>query len=256
MWLAAGGSPAATRELRGHHMRRVARELPAGPLATSQDDLVAWLGAHEWAPNTRRAYRATVRAFYRWCVECGHLDTSPAAGLPPIKVPRGRPRPTPEDDYRAALAAADERVRVAVLLGGACGLRRGEIARVRREDVEHDLLGWCLRVEGKGGHVRLVPLPDQLAALLLAQDPGWIFPNPATGTHLTPHHLGKIVSRVLPDGMTTHTLRHRCATVAYAALPDLRAVQELLGHARPETTAIYTAVAPDNVRRLVAVTAA
>lgn len=45
-----------------------------------------------------------------------------------------------------------------------------------------------------------------------------------------------------------HTLRHRCATVAYAKTRDLRAVQELLGHAKPETTAIYTAVPDDAVR--------
>ena len=73
---------------------------------------------------------------------------------------------------------------------------------------------------------------------------------------LTPAHVGKIVSRLLPEAWTCHTLRHRCATVAYHASHDLRAVQELLGHAKPETTAAYTLVPQDSVRALVVATSA
>ena len=93
----------------------------------------------------------------------------------------------------------------------------------------------------------MVPLADELAALIARRDPGWLFPSPHGG-HLTPHHLGKIISSHLPDGLATHTLRHRCATVAYQVTKDLRAVQELLGHSKPETTAIYTLVPDDSVR--------
>lgn len=129
----------------------------------------------------------------------------------------------------------------------------GELARVRREDVETDLVGWSLRVTGKGGHVRMVPLPEDLSALIRNRPPGWVFPS-SHGGHLTPHHLGKLITRWLPGDLTTHTLRHRCGTVAYAATRDLRAVQELLGHAKPETTAIYTAVPDGAVRAAVAAT--
>lgn len=141
------------------------------------------------------------------------------------------------------------------MLAAQCGLRRSEIARTRREDVEPDLVGYALRVAGKGGHVRLVPLPDDLAAAILDRGPGWLFPS-SHGGHLTPHHLGKIVSRHLPPGFTTHTLRHRCGTVAYRETRDLRAVQELLGHAKPETTAIYTQVPDGALRAAIAATAA
>ena len=61
-------------------------------------------------------------------------------------------------------------------------------------------------------------------------------------------HVGKIVSRLLPDGWTTHTLRHRFASAAYRADRDIRAVQDLLGHADVRTTQIYTAI-PDHARR-------
>ena len=152
-----------------------------------------------------------------------------------------------ETAYRGALAQADPRAALAIRLAAQCGLRRGEIARARVEDLEQDLVGWSLRVKGKGGHVRLVPVEDGLAALIRERGAGWLFPS-NHGGHLTPHHLGKIVSANLPGELTTHTLRHRCATVAYASTRDLRAVQELLGHAKPETTAIYTAVPDEAVR--------
>jgi integrase len=134
-----------------------------------------------------------------------------------------------------------------MLLAGQCGLRRGEIARASREDVEQDLSGWSLRVLGKGGHTRMVPLTDELGREILRRDPGYLFPS-SHGGHLTPHHLGKTIAAALAAGHTTHSLRHRCATVSYAATRDLRAVQELLGHAKPETTAIYTLVPDDAVR--------
>lgn len=123
-------------------------------------------------------------------------------------------------------------------------------ARCRREDAERDLLGWALRVRGKGGHERLVPMPDYVAVEVLARPAGWLFPSPRGG-HLTPHHLAKMVARWLPADYTMHTLRHRCGTVAYAATHDLRAVQELLGHAKPETTAIYTEVPGQAIRAAV-----
>jgi integrase len=92
-----------------------------------------------------------------------------------------------------------------------------------------------------------VPLPDELATDLLNCPPGWLFPN-GHGSYLSPAHLGKLVSRALPGDLTTHTLRHRAATIAYQSTRDLRAVQEFLGHAKPETTAIYTQISEDAVR--------
>lgn len=254
LWAGFMGAAANTSETiaaRTAHVRRVGKALGGRPGDVTTADLVDWLAGHDWRPNTRRAYRASLRAFYGWLVDAGHVGRSPAAALPTVKVPRPVPRPTPETAYRLALRIADKRGRMATLLAGVCGLRRGEVARARREDVVEDLVGWSLRVLGKGGKERLVPLPDDLARMLLACPAGWLFPSPAGG-HLTPHHLGKLVSANLPEGFTMHTLRHRCATVAYSQTNDLRAVQELLGHAKPETTAIYTAVPGSAIRAAVA----
>lgn len=247
-FMVAAGLPATTIALRRYHLTRVVegvgRRTPATVTVT---DLEAWLARQNWAPNTRRSYRSSLRAFYTWALAAGVVTISPAHLLPPVKVPRAVPRPTPEILFRRAVKAADDRERLGLMLAGVCGLRRGEIAAARRADLEADLAGWSLRVIGKGGHVRLVPVPDELAAFVTSRPPGWLFPS-SHGGHLTPHHLGKIISSTLPEGWTTHTLRHRCGTRAYAATKDLLEVQTLLGHAKPETTAIYVAVPMTAVR--------
>lgn len=247
-WQRATGAPSTTIRLRRDYVRRLAvAHANRSPWELTTRDLLAWIASHEWSPNTMRSVRSSLTAFYSWGVAAGHLDQSPAALLPAVRVPRGRPRPAPEHAYRRALELADKHTGLAIRLAGQCGLRVGEIARARREDVEADLLGFSLRVVGKGGHVRLVPLPEEVAGMIAARPGGYLFPSPGGG-HLTPNHLGKRISRCLPDGLTTHTLRHRAASVAYARTKDIRAVQELLGHQSPKTTAGYAAVADDAVR--------
>lgn len=130
-----------------------------------------------------------------------------------------------------------------VRLAGACGLRRAEIAQLRGDDIDN---GW-VRVTGKGGQVRAVPLPDDLA--WLGGVDGWVFPN-GRGGHLAPDTVGRLLRQVLGRG--GHTLRHRYATTVYAGTGDLRAVQELLGHASPVTTARYTLVSPKRLREAAA----
>lgn len=256
-WMLAAGRPPTTIGLRTYHVRRVMNEIGTSPWDLTTEELVEYLASKTWSPETRRSYRASLRGFYSWAQATGRRVDNPAALIPPIKLPRGLPRPAPEVIYRQALLDADERVRLMIQLAAICGLRRGEIASSRRQDVAPDLVGYSLRVRGKGGHVRNVPLPDDLARELLELPHGWLFPSSArAGAHLTPHHVGKLVSAVLPEGWTCHTLRHRCATIAYASTRDLRAVQELLGHAKPETTARYTQVPVDAVRRAVSAAAA
>lgn len=250
----AAGNPASTRDLRAYHLRRVARGVSSGPATVTTAELVGFLARPGWAPETRRSFRATLRAFFRWYVAAGHRADDPAAALPPVKVPRGVPRPTPEPVLTAALDAASGRVALMVALAARLGLRRGEIARVHREHLEPALWGHALTVRGKGGHVRQLPVPADLAAAILARPPGPLFPNPTTGRPLTAPHVGKLVSAAMTGPWTCHTLRHRAASVAYDATRDLRAVQELLGHAKPETTARYTAVRPAALLACVAAT--
>lgn len=248
-YMKARGLRAATIELRRYHVQRAAVEIGVGPAAMSAERLIAWMARHDWKPNTRASYRASLRAFYKWAVfarDTG-IDHSPAHELPEVTVPRGKPRPTPEASYRLALRISDDRARLAVLLGGVCGLRRGEIARSRRDWMEDAIGGCVLRVVGKGGHERVFPVPEAIARLIRSRPDGYLFPS-SHGGHLTPAHLGKIVKAAL-NGPTTHTLRHRAGTRSYnEGGRDLRATQEFLGHAKPETTAIYVGADLSGIR--------
>lgn len=239
-WMRAAHRPDSTIKLRVYQLRRFSDCQPdRDPWSLTVTDLADWLASHEWKAETMRSYRACLRSFYAYGVLVGHIDRSPAAMLPAIRPPRSLPRPAPEEALRQALARGTERERLMVMLAAYVGLRRGEVARVHSRDVEHDLDGWTLRIVGKGGHVRRVPLPPAVALVLRSLPPGWAFPGQVDG-HLSPPYVGKLVSRLLPDHWTTHTLRHRFATRCYAATHDLVTVQELLGHARIETTRIYT----------------
>jgi len=250
-YMGAAGLSRNTIQIRTYHLGRVAADLGGTPASLSAERLTEWLAGQRWQPNTRRAYRGTLRSFYSWALAFGRVEVSPAHQLPSVRIPRGRPRPVPEDGFRLAMRVADDRARLAIMLAGTMGLRRGEVAAVRREDLEPDLVGYQLRVKGKGGHVRLVPVPDLLAAEIIRRPAGYLFPSPHGG-HLTPHHLGKIVSSSLPAGHATHGLRHRFGTTALkAAGGNLRQVQELMGHANIQTTTLYTSVDAADLRAIV-----
>jgi integrase len=136
-------------------------------------------------------------------------------------------------------------------LANELGMRRGEVAQVHPEnDLVRDLVGWSLLVHGKGSRNRVLPLPADLAEVLRAAPSGYLFPSP-TGTHLTPHWVGTLVSRALQDGTTMHQLRHLCATEVHDQTHDLRLVQTLLGHASLATTQRYVAVDDSKVREAI-----
>jgi integrase len=242
-WLGylSAARPASTLYLREYHLRRFAASHP-DPWAVDLDELGRWLGAHGWAPETRRSYRSSLRSFYQWARATGRLEADPTAELLPIRVPRGEARPAPDAVYRAAVASADDRVALMLELGRQAGLRRGEIARVHSGDVEADLVGWTLRVTGKGGVVRRVPMLDDLARRLRALPTGYAFPGQIDG-HLSPAYVGKLMSRALDPGWTAHGLRHSFASAAHEASGhDLPLTQSLLGHASIETTRRYVLV--------------
>lgn len=246
-WLKAADRPDTTIGLRLWQLRRFAEDHPR-PWPMTTDRLAEWLARQDWATETKRSQRAALRSFYGWAYAMGRTPSNPAALLPPIRPVQHRARPAPESVLRAALAATDGgRVELMVLLAARQGLRRGEISRVHSDDLVEDFAGWSLRVHGKGAKIRIIPLHDDMAARLHALPAGWAFPGASDG-HLSPAYVGKLMSRALGPGWTAHTLRHRFGTTAYAGCRDLLAVQELLGHSKPETTRQYVQLPDDALR--------
>jgi site-specific recombinase XerD len=188
------------------------------------------------AANTRKSMLASWRVFFGWAMRRGIRADDPTLELGSIRVPVRVPRIAPDADVQRALDSASPRDRAMVLLARYAGLRLSEITRLHTDAREGDML----RILGKGDKERMVgvnePLMFALHALERTQGNGYYFPGLAA-EHLHPMSVNKIITRV--TGWNPHSLRHACATAAYNATRDLRAVQEMLGHASLATTQRY-----------------
>lgn len=249
--LKAAGLSAQTIKSRRYKMVHLAAMLmPSGPKEVTTEQIVQAFARQQWKPETRKAYRNTISSFFRWLHKSGRRSDDPSLDVPRVKKPHAHPRPCPDRYIAAAMEMAAWPERLMIRLGAECGLRRGEIARVHSDDVVADSDGRSLIVRGKGDKQRIVPLPDDLAGIIMDAR-GYLFPG-RFGGHVEESYIGDHISRLLPDGYAAHTLRHRFATTAYAATHDLFVVAELLGHESVETTEHYVAMPDGRLREATA----
>lgn len=249
--LRAAGLSAQTIKSRRYKMVHLATLLmPSGPEDVTTEQIVQAFARQQWKPETRKAYRNTISSFFRWLHKSGRRSDDPSLDVPRVKKPHAHPRPCPDRYIAAAMEKATTSEKLMIRLGAECGLRRGEIARVHSDDVVADSAGRSLIVRGKGDKQRIVPLPDDLAGIIMDAR-GYLFPG-RFGGHVEESYIGDHISRLLPDGYAAHTLRHRFATTAYAATHDLFVVAELLGHESVETTEHYVAMPDGRLREATA----
>ncbi len=224
------------------------------------------------ARSLARALSA-VRSFHRWLSAREGLDATAALAARGPRHRRKLPRPLAVDAARAVIetveaapaepwVAARDAAVITLLYG--CGLRVSEALALTGPDVP---LGETLRIRGKGGRERLVPvLPaaraavDRYAALCpFPPAPGAALFRGVRGGALGPRQVARAMEAArhglgLPETATPHALRHSFATHLLAAGGDLRAIQELLGHASLSTTQLYTGI--DSTRLMAAYSAA
>lgn len=249
--LKAAGLAAQTIKSRRYKMVHLAALLmPSGPEDVTTEQIVQTFARQQWKPETRKAYRNTISSFFRWLHKSCRRSDDPSLDVPRVKKPHAHPRPCPDKYITAAMEKATAVEKLMIRLGAECGLRRGEIARVHSDDVVADSAGHSLIVRGKGDKQRIVPLPDDLAAIVMDAN-GYLFPG-RFGGHVEESYIGDHISHLLPDGYAAHTLRHRFATTAYAATHDLFVVAELLGHESVETTEHYVAMPDGRLREATA----
>ena len=241
-WLRGQRQSAGTIKLRHYHLRRLASLTDLGPFDMTPEDISIVLGRDEWSKETARSFHATISGFYEWCVATSRLDTDPTTDLPSISAMAGRPRPATEAHVKYGLDRSNDRVRLMILLGAYQGLRCREICLVHTSHLTDGIDGPYLLVNGKGDKLRNIPVLPEIASMIRHHVAGWLFPGLIDG-HLSAAYVSKLISQALPPGITAHMLRHRFASKAYVATGhDIRAVQELLGHASVQTTQIYTAI--------------
>jgi integrase/recombinase XerD len=203
-------------------------------------------------PAARATSLSHLRAFYRWGVTEYLVKRDPTLAVATPRRPHRLPRPIREVDLALAFTAAEGLLRTCIGLGALAGLRCAEMAGLRWDDV--DLVLGELRVIGKGGRERVIPLHPQLLELLidLPRDHPHVL-----GRAYTAHHISRVVAhglRGLGVDATAHQLRHRFGTVAYRNAPDhdVLAVAQVMGHASSQTTQIYAEVAPEAAAAVVA----
>lgn len=241
----AANRAAGTVKLHAHYLRLLERAHPSTPWDVTTADLRAVMGNPSWGPNARKSARTVYRGFYRWAHGSGYIEDDPALGLEPVPVPVKVSNPTPETIVRQLLHDGDQRLAFLSLLGACLGMRCGEIARVHSSDYnryEDELL-----VHGKGNRERLLMIEDDRLRMFLLGVDGWAFPN-RQGGHLSPGHVSRLLSRAQPERWTAHSLRHRAANEAHEATRDIRAVQDMLGHAQVTTTQGYLRVTREALR--------
>lgn len=233
--------------------------------ALREADLRAWLAAEAGSGRgnrTRARHLAALRSFYKFLARRHGIDNSAARLLGTPKAAPGLPRALSVADARAAAADVGEAsdtpavqardIALFTLLYGA-GLRIAEALALDVADAPR--AGRPLRVRGKGGKERLVPvLPavETAVAAWLALHPQGASPASPLFTGVRGDRLNPAVAQRtlrhfrrqagLPEHATPHALRHSFATHLLAGGADLRAIQDLLGHASLSTTQRYVAV--------------
>jgi site-specific recombinase XerD len=241
--------------------KRFTAFLGRSPETATADDIRRFqLDLAESAPSIFSRNNIVTGVKFLFRVTLRRLDL--AAEFYHVRQPVMIPPVLSADEVEQLLTAAKSlRVRVMLSLAYGCGLRAGEVIRLRSGDI--DSAQNIIRiVQSKGRKDRHVMLPPCVLALSRQwwlqrptdQDAGmatqerWLFPGRVPGQPITTRHLNRLFHEAaraagIRKRVTLHTLRHSFATHLLEHGTDIRLIQALLGHDRLETTAHYTRVA-------------
>ncbi len=238
-------------------------------------DIERWLGdlakgTHGRAANGARSTArklSAVRGFYTFLRDRGWAKDDPTDGVPLPKLPQTLPKALSVAEVKKLLLApvgnspAEVRLRLIIQLLYATGLRVSELCGLTLDAVAEGE-GVVLRVTGKGGKTRLVPLGDVAATTmyvylrearpkLRGANSQWLFAGPSGQAPLTRVRMFQLLKEAgarVEVEVAPHHLRHTFATHLLHNDADLRAVQVMLGHVSLNTTQTYTKVTAERLR--------
>ena len=229
----------------------------------SREEIIDYLAARrrqDISARTTARELVAINAFYHFLCERGQIASNPAAQIQSPRQWQRLPHVLTRTEVEQLLQAPDtsnplgKRDAALLELLYATGLRASELVGLTLDDV--NTVGASLKVRGKGGKERLVPIGDMAAVqlddyllngrpkLLRERQAVVLFVN-RSAAGLTRQGLWKIVKRYVRQAgimkpMSPHTLRHSFATHLLEGGADLRSLQHLLGHVDISTTQIYT----------------
>ena len=235
------------------------------------EDIRDFLASGDWQPASKARKAAAIRSFYRRRLFLGLATTDPSKSLAGPRRESNLPRTLTIDEIERLLSMPKatptglrDRALLETIYGA--GLRASEALSLRLQDLDADV--GFVRVVGKGDKERVVPLGrEALKAIDSYSKRGRPFlggPGTLKAPELFLNNRGRRMSRQglhqsikryareagLPDDVSAHTLRHSFATHLLEGGADLRAVQEMLGHADLSTTQIYTHVSAAHLQRI------
>ncbi len=275
LWLEEGLSDNTLAAYRSD-LQRLAGWLDSQGSGLQQADraeLLGYLGARA-AEGTKARTTARIlsslRRFYRWQAREGIIAEDPTARIDAPKLGRPLPKSLTEAEVEQLLEAPEvdgpvgQRDRAMLEVLYATGLRVSELVNLTTDQLS--LRQGLVRVVGKGGKERLVPLGEEAlgwlerylregrARLTGAVPSNTLFPT-RRGQPMTRQAFWQLIKRYalkagIDKSLSPHTLRHAFATHLLNHGADLRAVQLLLGHASLSTTQIYTYVAQERLKAL------
>lgn len=234
-------------------LRAYERGLGVGLLEATPRDVEAFLDTRDHAARSRYRWLSEISRFYQWAIAAGHAQSDPTATIARPRLSRLLPRPSTDSEIDAAIDTAGSQMAAWLTLMSYAGLRCAEVATLDRSSIGSA----SLRVVGKGGHERVVPMHPRVRqaldrAVLAKSGPAF---RTADGRPFSPKEVSRRTSAYL-EGLgvssTGHQLRHAFGTRAYRVSRNLRAVQELMGHQDPSTTASYAAVTAEDLASVVA----
>ena len=231
---------------------------------------LAWLTELGYVRHSVSRKLSTLRSFLKWMSSKGIIEGDPLPKRGVMRVPKKLPRFLSQEQAGRLMDAPDttkptglrDHALLEVIYGA--GLRVSEASNLRVTDL--NLSTREVRVKGKGSKERVVLLGEvaKSALSLYLRDARPKLAGKSSGMTLFLNRFGGRLSQrsiqekvrrysvkaALPSGVHTHTLRHSYATHLLEGGADLRVVQELLGHASPATTQIYTHVTNSQARQV------
>jgi site-specific recombinase XerD len=247
----------ATQKDYVRNVRTFTAFLGRSPDTATSDDLRRFqlhMAQQQVSPWSINAAIAALRFFFTVTLERPDL----VRPLRIVNEPRKAPVVLSQEEVARLLEAAPGlKYKAALSVAYGAGLRVSEVANLKVSDIDSERM--TVRVEqGKGQRDRYVMLSPQLLGLLrdwrrVARPQVWLFPGQNPINPMTPRQLNRAVHAAkdlagISKRVSPHTLRHSFATHLLEQGVDIRVIQVLLGHAKLETTALYTRVAVNTVR--------
>ena len=222
-----------------------------------------------WKPKTFRIYRQYLKTYFDWAVLQGYVRKNPVIPIGNPKLPITLPRCLTREQAQKFMAHCryynwlyelepfrNEAIIATFLY---TGIRLKELINLRHDDVMIEL--GEIRINcGKGSKDRTIAIHPLLKPLLLSYSEKrkqlgkpsiWFFPSVRSEKRLTSKNVQAIFKKLSSASgikVTPHVLRHTCGRLYVEANVNLRVIQSLLGHSRPETTQIYTYVSTKNMK--------